>query len=221
MVWSVPFIVGVLFVLEGCVAGSLGRAKKDSSKPSPDMIVDERYTVPEAPKPAVTAPNPASEKPEVKESIKETVHEAKKEKPSIYAIDTNTFRFNLPEDVVWDAMIDVLIKNYNLNSADRNTGLITTEWDSFYLKQQVYRNKITVHVKRKSFKTTDVALVNNVEKLQDAALTGSGVGAVWMPADDQVGEVGRILQNMAFALEQPAPILPPGMIAGRPQEPKL
>jgi len=132
---------------------------------------------------------------------------------TIYALDKQTYRFAIREDEVWDAVVTVLLRNYNLTIADRSTGIITTEWDSFYLRQAVYRNRLTVRLRRTGASVVDVTLVNNVERLRDASVAASGVGAVWLPADDAANEVSRIVQNMALALNQPPPVMPPGMVA--------
>jgi hypothetical protein len=133
---------------------------------------------------------------------------------TIYALDKQTFRFLIREDEVWDSAVSVLLRNYNLNIVDRPTGIITTEWDSFYLKQAVYRNKVTVRIRRVAG-AVEVTLLNNVERLRDASTAASGVGAVWLPAEDMAGETGRLVQNMALVLNQPPPLLPPGMVAGQ------
>lgn len=135
---------------------------------------------------------------------------------TIYAVDKQTFRFLIREDEVWDSAVSVLMRNYNLNIVDRPTGIITTEWDSFYLKQAVYRNKVTVRIRRVPG-AVEVTLLNNVERLRDASTAASGVGAVWLPAEDAAGETGRLVQNMALILNQPPPLLPPGMVAGQPE----
>ena len=136
---------------------------------------------------------------------------------TIYALDKQTFRFLVREDEVWDSAVSVLLRNYNLNIVDRPTGIITTEWDSFYLKQAVYRNKLTIRIRR-VVGAVEVTLLNNVERLRDASTAASGVGAVWLPAEDMAGETGRLVQNMALVLNQPPPLLPPGMLAGQVSE---
>ena len=123
----------------------------------------------------------------------------------------NLFRFLLAEKNVWNAAINVLMRNYNLNIVNQNVGVLTTEWDSFYLKNEVYRNKISVRVRRSSYGIVDVTIHNNVEKLRDASQAAGTIGAVWLPAKDEAKEISRLLQNMALVLNQPPPIFPPGM----------
>ncbi|MFW7378343.1 MAG: hypothetical protein ACOH5I_06020 [Oligoflexus sp.] len=136
--------------------------------------------------------------------------------PSIYALDEQNFRFRLPFEQVWDGAIGVLLRNYNLNIVDQNTGLITTEWDSFFLDQQIYRNKISMRIKKLAWDMVDVTIYNNVEIFRT---TGpGGIASAWLPTDKGPQEVGRIVQNIAIALRQPAPVLPNEMIATKPDK---
>ncbi len=129
------------------------------------------------------------------------------QRASIYAIDKQTFRFALKEPEVWDAALNVLMRNYNVTIVDRNSGIITTEWDSFYLNNEVFRNRVSIRIGKSN--VVDVMIHNNVEKLKDASQAAGTVGAVWLPADDPANEVGRLVQNMALLLNQPPPVLPP------------
>lgn len=137
---------------------------------------------------------------------------------TIYAVDRQIFRFALREGDVWDAALNVLLRNYNLTIVDRQSGIITTEWDSFFLKGAVYRNKVSLRVSRSNWNNVDVMIVNNVERLRDAAQAAGTVGAVWLPADDPAGESSRIIQNMALVLNQPPPQLPPNSAVARKSE---
>ncbi len=132
--------------------------------------------------------------------------------PAIYPIDQQTYRFQVKDSDVWDAVLSVLLKNYNLTIVNRETGIITTEWDSFYLKQTVYRNKVSVRVRRISWNASDVTIHNSVERLQDGSSAGT-VGAVWLPAEDVANESARLVQNMALALNKTPPISPSGVVA--------
>jgi hypothetical protein len=122
--------------------------------------------------------------------------------PTVYAIDAQTYRFLLTRDEVWEALIDVLMKNYNLTILDRESGIITTEWDSFVLNDVIYRNKLSVRLRHSGRKSIDVVIHNNVEKLERIAGQISGA---WLPSDEVAGETARVAQNMALALRQPPP----------------
>ena len=125
--------------------------------------------------------------------------------PPVYALDQQTFRFQLSQELVWNAALSVLLKNYNLNIIDTDSGVITTEWDSFFLDDSVYRNKVSLRIQRISRRVTDVTVLNNVERLQDASQARATIGAVWLPAQDVADELKRLIQNMSLALNQPAP----------------
>lgn len=133
-----------------------------------------------------------------------------KQNVNIYAVDARTFRFRLKEGQVWDSALSVLMRNYNINIVDRSSGVITTEWDSFYLDEKVLRNKISMFIKRLSWNSVDVIIYNNVELLQNSSQVGT---SVWLPAQDDAKEIGRIVQNMAIYLREPVPALPQDMIA--------
>jgi hypothetical protein len=146
-----------------------------------------------------------------RDAVKPATVQDARQTPSIYALNDQTVRFRLPYNAVWDGAIEVLLKNYNLTIVDEKSGLITTEWDSFYLDEHVYRNKVSMRVKKVSWDLVDVTIYNNVEVLQNAQ--GTSLSSVWLPTNQGPGEVGRILQNMAIALRQPAPVLPQEMMA--------
>lgn len=134
---------------------------------------------------------------------------------TIYAVDKRTFRFAVAEKDVWDAALSVLMRNYNLTIVDKTSGVVTTEWDSYYLDNAVFRNKVSFRLSRSGWNTVDLMIHNNVEKLRDASQAAGTVGAVWLPTADAAGEVARLVQNMALFLNQPPPILPPGTAVAR------
>jgi len=120
----------------------------------------------------------------------------------IYAIDQQTFRFLLNDKDVWEAAINVLMKNYALTIVDRQSSIITTEWDTFYLNNIVYRNKISMRLRKNSNSGVDVMVHNSVERLQEGA---GGLGAVWLPSEDVANELNRVIQNMAIMLNESPP----------------
>lgn len=137
-----------------------------------------------------------------------------KNKATIYAVGNNTFRFRLGYDQVWNGALNVLMNNYNINTLDKDSGIITTEWDSFYLNDKVYRNKVSMHLKRAAWNTIDLVMYNNVEVLHSGDVSKGN--AIWLPAAPNKREVGRIVQNMALALNQSPPLLPEEMMARTP-----
>lgn len=139
---------------------------------------------------------------------------AKGQAASIYAVSGNTFRFRLPYDEVWDSALNVLMNDYNIITLDKESGVITTEWDTFYLNDKVYRNKVSVHLKRPSWNVVDMLMYNNVEVLQSGDQTRGT--SIWLPSTHGKRELGRIVQNMALALNQNPPVLPAEMLAKNP-----
>ena len=131
---------------------------------------------------------------------------------TIYAIDKQTFHFALREGDVWDAALNVLLRNYNLTIVDKNSGIVTTEWDSYFLNQEVFRNRLSLRISRGANNGIDVIVHNNVERLRDASAATGAVGAVWLPAEDAANETARVVQNMALVLNQPPPVLPPNSV---------
>ena len=133
---------------------------------------------------------------------------------AVVMIDRSTFLVKQELKDVWEGTLTVLLKNYNVTIADKSVGVITTEWDSFYLNNKVYRNKLSVRVRTIKAKETELTLFNNVEELQEDQKLGTS--AIWLPSDSGLREVGRIVQNLAIALNLPQPKLPDEMIAGSP-----
>jgi hypothetical protein len=177
----------------GCIPNSLRKYMDKPSEPVSASPAETPATVTAAPAPAAAA-EPASEN-----------------KATIYAIGNSVFRFHIAGPQVWESAINVLMANYNITTLDRASGVMTTEWDSYYLKDKAYRNKISLHIRNTAWDTVDVVVYNNVEVLNQAG--SSDDTKIWLPAGENKQEVGRIIQNMAAYLKQPAPRLPEGMIA--------
>ena len=116
---------------------------------------------------------------------------------AIHVIDANTFRVEISYPVVWDNLLSVLIRNYNIILADSSTGIITTDWDSFYLKENTLRNRISVKVKKLSYSNTELIFHNSVERLKTTT------SYVWLPEPDKYNEIERIMNNIAILLNQP------------------
>ena len=129
----------------------------------------------------------------------------------IYPISDGAFRFKLPYTSVWNSLLDTLIGNYNFAIVDKNSGIITTEWDSFYLRDKILRNKLSVRLKRVSYNVVDVFFHNSVETLSNPG--GGGISSEWLPYEEGREEIGRIVLSIATILRQQEPILPPDMVA--------
>lgn len=145
----------------------------------------------------------ASLAPDVKMESKGKTGKAQAQaRPGVYVMDQGTYRIQASYDKAWEAMLDVLLRNYNLSIADRTNGLVTTEWDSYYLEGKVHRNKVSLRLKRVA-SGSELLVYNNVEvltKLPDGSIT-----EIWLPSDKTRAEVIRLVQNMALALNLAKP----------------
>lgn len=164
----------------------------------------------------------ASSTPESKpyQSTQPLIRKPAAKKPSggaIAALGNNTFRFKMEYEDVWNTALTVLLNNYNITTLDKDSGVVTTEWDTYYLNERVYRNKISLRLKRTAWNVIDVLVYNNVETL--AGGDAAKANAIWLPASQSKKEVGRIIQNMALAMNQPAPAMPQEMMATMPTAP--
>ncbi len=129
----------------------------------------------------------------------------------IIPLDSNTFRFYQPFANVWNNTLDILLENYNLTIVDRRSGIITTEWDTFYLADKVYRNKVSLRLKKRSFNIVDVTVHNSIETWK--SIGENKLQAAWLPADSGNKEVARIIQNLAISMNLPKPIIPGEAVA--------
>jgi hypothetical protein len=130
----------------------------------------------------------------------------------IYAISQNSYRLNIPEERVWDALITVLLKDYNLTVVDKDAGLITTEWDSYYLDQKLYRNRLSLRLSKVGRGACDLYIFNNTEYIDEANQI-SRMSGVWLPAKEDINEGFRVVRNIALLLNQPPPVGPPTAVA--------
>lgn len=130
----------------------------------------------------------------------------------VFPLGQHVFRFRVRHDVVWNAVIDVLLRNYNLNIVDERNGVITTEWDSFFVNKDIYRNKVSIRIVKVGYQHSQLSIFNNVEVLRNG--THANVAAltpVWLPSQDSAGEGARIIRSIAASVGAPPPRLPPSM----------
>lgn len=211
-----PLIVLLGFVFTACVPAHLqkynngkGTAKRDVAPQNEDDRLSNASNADESD--IGPGSNLQAEKGSTKSIVTRPATGGQK-RATVYATNENTFRFALDQKDVWDAALSVLLRNYNLTIVDKASGVITTEWDTFYLEQKVLRNKLTLRVVRVGFNLTEVVVRNNVEKLNDAGVQGVA-GGIWLPSQDLNKEGFRVVQNMAIALNEPPPSLPNGPVA--------
>lgn len=202
----------VALMCAACIPGHLRKydknAPQSAASSNPDFLGASDLTLPREKE------KDTSLRKRSKDRSQEVATQPAAQRATIYAVDKRTFRFAMKEADVWDAALNVLLRNYNVTIVDRQNGIITTEWDSFYLNNAVFRNRVSLRISKNQWSAVDLTMHNNVEKLKDASQAAGTVGAVWLPADDPANEVGRIVQNMALVLNQPPPVMPPqGAIA--------
>ena len=134
----------------------------------------------------------------------------------IYAIDNQTFKVVARDEEVWDAVLDVLLKHYTLTIVDRQSGIVSTEWDTFMRSSTAYRNKLSLRVHKSGRTSVNLTIHNSVERLRGANEGGGALGAVWLPSEDPSQETRRIVQNIAILLDMPPPVVPPeGAVASK------
>lgn len=121
---------------------------------------------------------------------------------SVKMVDDVTFMIPSEKAKVWNALLDVLGKNYNILVLDEKSGVISTDWDSFYLEGQTLRNKVSVRVSQQDEGATKVLLANNEEVLKEKA---SNSGYIWLPSGEKKAEIKRIVKNTATLLGHIAP----------------
>jgi hypothetical protein len=126
---------------------------------------------------------------------------------TIYAVSGDTYRIDLSHEIVWSSLVNVLLKNYNLVLVDRGLGVMTTEWDSYYLEEALFRNKISLRLMNLGGGSSELTIHNNIEQ------ASTSLAGLWLPADDDLSESHRIVKNLALALRQPEPSLSAGPVA--------
>lgn len=119
----------------------------------------------------------------------------------IVANDNQTYTVRKPTDKVWASMLKVILKNYHVLVLDQKSGIISTDWDRYYFNNEVYRNKVTLHIRQKSWDATEVSVNNSIEKLDKD--NDAVAGGLWLPVDDDYSETKRIINNMAILLRLP------------------
>jgi hypothetical protein len=165
----------VLSVLSGCIPERLKKYFADPVAPEPAN--------------ALNVHQPHHKAPEAADQRRST----------IFALSEDSFRLEISHEVVWSALINVLIKDYNLILVDQGLGLVTTEWDTFYQDEVLHRNKLSARLVRVGSGRSELSLHNNVEQ------SSSSVGGLWLPAENKEEEVQRIMKNLAISLNQAAP----------------
>jgi len=114
-------------------------------------------------------------------------------------IDESTYFASLKPQHVLEAFLMVLVKNYTINIVDHKTNLISTEWDSYYIDHELFRNKITIKLTKMNPYKTKIDIINNIEKF-DKPFSYSTSENMWIPFDKTSEEIERIITNVKTIL---------------------
>ncbi len=118
---------------------------------------------------------------------------------ALTSLKNGRYQINASSSSVFESALNTILNNYTLNIVSRETGVISTNWDSYYIGDTVYRNRVSLRIRYRSRSQSEIIVHNTVEKLKDGSAAGT-VGAVWLPASDQAEEVNRIVKNIGFEL---------------------
>lgn len=116
--------------------------------------------------------------------------------------DDDMYIVRAPLRRVENAFLSTLVQTYNVNLINNEHHIITTEWDSYYVNSELFRNKVTIKMQALSRRTTRVQIVNNIEKF-DKPFTYSVSGKLWVPYDGEESESQRLIEKAALAATLP------------------
>lgn len=135
--------------------------------------------------------------------------------PRLSQVDPQTFRIPAPIGEVWGSAVDVLVKNYTLTALDPQTGVISTEWDTYYKDDMTYRNKLTLRLKAVTPQETELLVANTLQSL-GYPLESQGA-EVWLPTEGSEEEIVRVAKNVAILLGINEDLPPPNPVAIKPK----
>ncbi|MBP9707954.1 MAG: hypothetical protein KBD78_09925 [Oligoflexales bacterium] len=199
-------------MLIACIPDVLKKYTEGAGSSGPDASsYSESAAISDDPYSNMPGPSPGSSPKSLSSSSYRPLP-SQKNADAISVIDPQTFRFKTNLNSAWDNTLQVLLKNYHISILDKKSGIITTDWDRYYIGEQVYRNRITLHFKPLSWNMTQVTVHNSVEVLkaslsdgEELAEVAGGSNGVWLPTPENNAEVRRIIKNMAILLRMPAP----------------
>ena len=171
---SVLLLAG--YAPSGCVKSLLAKYR-----PSPNLAANQAVSMGAQPR-LVSEGQSSSDKPP---------------KLLVEKLERDTYVLSRPVSQVWQTAIKVLLSHYNINIADRSSGLMTTEWDSFYLGGELFRNKISLNIQANG-KGSLVKIYNNVEYRSSTSVSG-----VWLPSTKGSKEVQRLVGELRRQLAHP------------------
>lgn len=162
--------------LSGCLPGSLSKYQQRST------TVDAAIPLPPLAQPRATARKSA---PRVVGQLKE-----------------NTFAVAAPYHHTFRTALAILAENYPIHLVDAKAGVITTAYDTYYLDNRLYRNRLTLVIAATG-KATSTMVVNNSREVLDISRVGEAGAKVWYPELKNQQEIKRVAQNLARKLALP------------------
>lgn len=117
-------------------------------------------------------------------------------------IDASTYKLHANSQKALNALLTVLVKNYNINILETKFDIISTEWDTYYVNNELFRNKITIKLNRLDSYSTQVNIINKIEKY-DKPFTYSISAQMWVPYKQNEQEIFRVMDNVTTLLQDP------------------
>lgn len=114
----------------------------------------------------------------------------------------NTFAVAAPYEHTFRTALAILAENYPIHLVDVKAGVITTAYDTYYLDNRLYRNRLTLVIAATG-KATSTMVVNNSREVLDVSRVGESGAKVWFPELKNQQEVKRVAQNLARKLALP------------------
>lgn len=114
----------------------------------------------------------------------------------------NTFTISAPYSHTFRTALAILAENYPIHLVDAKAGVITTAYDTYYLDNRLYRNRLTLVIAATG-KYTSTMVVNNSREVLDVSRVGEAGGKVWYPELKNQQEIKRVAQNLARKLALP------------------
>lgn len=114
----------------------------------------------------------------------------------------NTFAVAAPYEHTFRTALAILAENYPIHLVDAKAGVITTAYDTYYLDNRLYRNRLTLVIAATG-KATSSLVVNNSREVLDVSRVGESGAKVWFPELKNQHEIKRVAQNLARKLALP------------------
>lgn len=161
--------------LSGCLPGSLQKYQQRSS--SVDAAI----------------PLPAPKAPKVRSKTAPRI---------VGQLKENTFNISASYHHTFRTALEILAENYPIHLVDVKAGVITTAYDTYYLDNRLYRNRLTLVIAATG-KASSKLVVNNTREVLDVSRVGEAGGQVWFPELKNNKEINRVAQNIARKLSLP------------------